>query len=441
MPETRKKISQPLTKKDVAKLVTAGERGRWLDERGLYLQVLGPKNSSWILRYERGTKIASKGNKAGQIVPNGHWMGLGSARDFDLHEARDRARNARQLLADGIDPLEQKRAVKRAAVIEQARQEARAVTFKQAAMAYFEAHEKKWKNDKHRDQFLSSLRLHAFDLIGALPVADIDKVLVLSVLNPIWPTIPETANRVRGRIETVLNYAGANGWRDPSVLNPARWRGFLDQLFMPKTKVKKPGHHKALNWRDMPQFMTDLRARPGVAAAALQFTILTAARTSEVTGARWEEIDLEAAVWTVPGERMKKGREHRVPLSKPAVALLRDARRVPQHGENPFVFVGPRKGGLSNMAMDAILRRMKVKDVATVHGMRSAFRDWADEETNFPRQIAELALAHVNKDKVEAAYLRTDLLTKRRKLMETWAQYCNRPSATPSQVVNFKRTA
>lgn len=398
-----------LTVKKVAKLT---ERGRYLDGHGLYLQVTGPNSRSWLFRY----------------VLNGkeRWLGLGSASVFSLDEARSRAQERRKLLADGIDPLEQKHAERRAKGLQRVKDEALAKTFEQAARDYFAAHEKRWKNQKHRDQFLSSLRIHAFPTIGRLPVGAIDKELVLKVIQPIWPTIPETANRVRGRIETVLNYAGAMGWRDATTLNPARWRGFLDTLFMPKTRVKPRTKFKALDWRQMPNFMASLRARQGVSARALEFTILTAARTSEVTGAQWDEIDLDAGIWTVPAARMKKGREHRVPLTSDAVTLL---RKLPREDGNGFVFIGPRNDGLSNMAMDAILRRMNLKDRATVHGMRSAFRDWAAETTSFPKAIIELSLAHMNKDKIEDAYLRTDLILKRRKLMEKWSAFCARPVA------------
>jgi integrase len=391
----------PLTVKGIAKLTA---RGRYLDERGLYLQVLSPTNQSWVYRYERAGKE--------------HWLGLGPVHAFRLEEARDRARKARQLLADGIDPLEAKRAERAARVLATAK----IMTFKEATQQYHAGHEKQWSNPKHRAQFLSTLVDYAYPHIGHLPVSTIDTGMVLKVLEPIWLIKTETAVRVRGRMEKVLDWATVRGNRVGD--NPARWRGHLDQVLPKPTKVTKPKHHQALPYGEMNDFMGRLAKRPGIAARALEFTISTAARTGEVIGAKWDEIDLTAKVWTVPASRMKGDRDnsHRIPLNDKAMAALRSLPR-----EAEFVFPGGSKGApISNMAMATVLRRMGRDDV-TVHGFRSAFRDWAGDEHNCPNHIVEMALAHVIGDKVEAAYRRSDLFDKRRRLMADWAAYCDRP--------------
>ena len=396
-----------LTVKRIEKLTA---RGRYLDERGLYLQVLSPTNRSWLLRYElRGRE---------------RWMGLGPLKDFGLEEAREEARKARKLIRERIDPIEDKRARHRQEDAESAKEAAQFKTFEQVAVEYFNHHELKWRNKKHRAQFLSTLRDYAYPHFGKLAVADVDKTLILKALKVIWTDKPETANRVRQRIEAVLNFASASGYRTGE--NPARWKGHLDQVLIGKAHLRTVKHHRALPFADLPTFMTALRGRDGTAARAVEFTILTAARTSEVTGARWDEIDFEEKVWIVPASRMKAKREHRVPLTEAAIALLNN---LPHENANPFVFIGPRKCGLSNMSMDMVLRRMKCKEAATVHGFRSTFRDWAAEVTSFPPDVAEAALAHVTGDQVERAYRRGDVLVKRRKLMEAWARFCDKPSA------------
>jgi integrase len=408
-----------LTLKEVAKLT---EIGRHFDEDGLYLQVRSADARSWILRY--------------MLDGRERWLGLGSARTFNLLEARQRARKARQLLADGIDPLDQKRALKQQNRADAARRDAALITFETAALRYFDQHNQKWKNEVHRKQFTSSMKQYVYPKIGKLTVGDIDKDAVLRVLDPIWKDKTETANRVRGRIETVLNFAAARGWRQGD--NPARWRGFLDQLLMAKSHLKEVKHHRTLPFADLPVFMAALRARDGVSPKAIEFTILTAARTSEVTGARWDEIDFEQKTWTVPKQRMKANREHRVPLTDAMIAAL---NKLPRENGNPFVFVGPRKGGLSNMAMDAVLRRMGYKDRATIHGFRSTFRDWASEISSFPGDVAEAALAHITGDKVELSYKRGDLLLKRRKLMEAWSGFCAKTPTEANNVRNLHTTA
>jgi integrase len=294
----------------------------------------------------------------------------------------------------------------------------KAVTFEEAATTYFDAHQAKWRNAKHRNQFISTLKEYVFPKLGKLAVADIDIGSVLSVLEPIWPTKTETASRVRSRIEAVLDWAAVRKLRTGD--NPARWKGNLQHVLPARARLAKPQHHAALPYAEIRAFMTALRMREGVAPRALEFSILTAARTGEVVGAQWDEIDLTARTWTVPGGRMKAGREHRVPLSDEAVEIL---KALPREKNNPYVSVGPRAGGLSNMAMAAVLRRMDRVDI-TVHGFRSTFRDWAAESTAYPNHVVEMALAHAVGNKVEAAYRRGDLLVKRQRLATDWAKFC-----------------
>jgi integrase len=401
-----------LTTKRIARLKKPGRYG---DGHGLYLQVASPTNRSWLLRYDR--------NGRGE-----RWMGLGPLHTIDLKEARERARRARQMLLDGFDPLDARKAQRTA----QALEAAKTITFEKAAQAYFDAHERSWKNAKHRAQFLSTLRTYAFPKIGNLPVAAIDTALVLRVIEPIWQEKTETANRTRGRIEAVLDWATVRGYRAGD--NPARWKGYIENVLPSRGAIQKRNHHAALPFDDLPEFMVALRQREGIAARALEFTILTAARTGEVIGATWDEIDLKAKVWKVPAGRIKGGREHRVPLSSAALELL---EALPREKNNPFVFIGPRKGGLSNMAMAMLLSRMGRDDI-TVHGFRSSFRDWAAERTAYPNHVVEMALAHVVGDKVEAAYRRGDLFEKRRRLMADWAKYCTAPAKAAANVVALR---
>ena len=390
-----------LTTKKVAGLT---EPGRYGDGHGLYLQVIGPSNRSWLLRYERGGRE--------------RWMGLGALHTFSLAEARDRARKARQLLADGIDPLDARKAERARIGLEAAR----FITFQEATRQYFDLHEGKWRNAKHRTQFLSSLTIYAFPVIGGLPVAAIDTGLVLKAIEPIWLTKTETASRVRGRIEAVLDWATVRGYRTGD--NPARWKGHLAEVLPARGQIAKTIHHPALPYADLPAFFAELRTREGMAAQALEFTILTAARTGEVIRAAWTEIDIAGKVWTVPAGRMKGGREHRVPLADRAVEILDG---LPREDGNDFVFIGARAGtAQSDMAMTTLLRRMGRGDI-TVHGFRSTFRDWAAERTNYANHVVEMALAHVIGDKVEAAYRRGDLFAKRARLMADWSHYCAGP--------------
>jgi integrase len=404
-----------LTKKRVDNLKAPG---RYFDEHGLYLQVMSPTNRSWILRYER------QGRE--------RWLGLGAVHTFDLKEARERARKARQQLADGIDPIDARN--KDRAV--QALEAARTITFEKAAQLYFDAHERQWRNAKHRAQFLSTLKAYAFPMIGRLPVAAIDTGQVLRVIEPIWHEKTETANRVRGRIESVLDWCTVRGYRTGD--NPARWRGHLSEALPARGKIQKVEHHSALKFDDLPEFLADLSKREGVAARALEFTILTAARTGETIGAVWDEVDLDAKVWTIPAGRMKSRKEHRAPLSDRALEIL---RALPRERGNSAVFIGAHKAALSNMAMASVIQRMGRDDI-TVHGFRSTFRDWCAERTNFPNHVVEQALAHAIGGAVERAYMRSDLFVKRTRLMTDWAKFATtKPAEASAKIVPLRKAS
>ncbi len=377
---------------------------------GLYLQVRG-NAASWILRIMVGGKRRD--------------IGLGGYPDVTLAAARENARATRAAVREGRDPVAERRA-KRHALLNR-------LTFTEAAKLLIDAKRPEWKNAKHADQWGSTLDTYAKPVIGAMPVEDIDTPHILRVLEPIWTTKTETAYRVRGRIESVLDWATAAKYRSGD--NPARWRGHLDKLLPKPSKVKKVRHHAALPYDALPEFLVALRAQEGIAARALEFAILTAARSGEIRGAKWSEIDTEAKVWTVPGDRMKAGREHRVPLSAPALALL---EVLPKFVGNDLVFVAPNGGQLSDMALSQVVRRMKVS--AVPHGFRSTFRDWTAERTNYPREVAEMALAHTIGDKVEAAYRRGDLFEKRKRMMSDWAKFATAPKASGEVVPIGKKS-
>jgi len=337
-------------------------------------------------------------------------MGLGSASNVPLAYAREKATDARRKVAQGLNPIDERK------------RDGGIPTFGQMADDVREALSAGFRNDKHKAQWKTTLETYAAPL-RAKPVDAIATDDVLSVLKPIWTDKAETASRLRGRIEKVLDAAKAKGFRHGE--NPARWRGHLDHLLPRPLKLTR-GHHAAMAYEDVAVFIGNLRERQAMAALALEFCILTAARSGEVLGLRWSEIDFEKKIWTVPAERMKAGRQHRVPLSGRALSILK-ALASSKHGE--FAFAGQRPNKpLSGMAMEMMLRRMKVDD-ATVHGFRSTFRDWAGNVSNFPREVTETALAHVIGDKAEQAYRRSDALEKRRKLMEAWASYCEAKSA------------
>jgi integrase len=352
-------------------------------------------------------------------------MGLGGFPEVSLAEARAQRDVAEQAVRAGRDPIEERAAARQV--------EAGKPTFGQIADALIEAKGPEWRNDKHRAQWKMTLEVYAAPL-RPRSVDEIDTEAVLGILQPIWKTKPETASRLRGRIEAVLDAARAKGQIPRNEANPARWRGHLDKLLPKRTKLSR-GHHAAMDYADVPGFIAELRMRDATAALCLEFTILTACRSGEALNSLWSEIDLDRKLWTIPAKRMKATREHRVPLSDRALAILENLAKA-KTGE--FVFGGQKAGKpLSAMAMEMVLRRMKVEGV-TVHGFRSAFRDWAGNETHFPRELAEAALAHVIGDKAEQAYRRGDALEKRRALMEAWANYCE-PSKIECNVSPFVR--
>jgi integrase len=395
-----------LTAIKVAAIVRAGKPGYHGDGGSLYLQISKYRTATWVFRYRTA---------AGRLRE----AGLGSVDTWTLAEARERARRFRQQRDEGKDPIEERRAERLKAKLEAVN----AMTFMACAEAYIAANRAAWKNAAHAAQWPSTLKTYVYPAMGDLPVQAVDVGLVMRVLEPIWTTKPETASRLRGRIESVLDWAKARGFREGE--NPARWRGHLENLLPKKSKVARVEHHAALPYREIGTFFADLRQQDGIAARGLEFAILTAARTGEVIGARWDEINLAEQLWTIPGNRMKSGREHRVPLAEPAVAILRQMAAI-RMGD--YVFPGQRAGQpLSQMALLMTLRRMGRGDL-TVHGFRSAFSDWCAEQTNFPSEVREMALAHVVGDKVEAAYRRGDLFEKRRQLSEAWSRYRGTPA-------------
>jgi integrase len=392
--------------------------------------VVGSKHAAaWILRYWSG----------GQE----RWLGLGPLSVIGLKKARELARQAREQLLGGVDPIDAKRAAKAARKASKAKE----MTFRAAAEAYYDQHGGKWTNAKHAGQFLGSLKEYTFDLIGATPIADVMTPVVLRVLRQqvaannsfpagaFWNVRPTTASRVRARIEAVIGWATVNGYRSGD--NPARWTNHLDKALPERGELARIKHHAAMPYAQVPTFMAALKEREGTAAKALQFLTLTATRTAEVLGAQWSEFDLEQAVWTIPAERMKARREHRVPLVPAAVDLLRS---LVTEEQNPFTFVGARTERLANDALGRVLRRMGYD--CTVHGLRSSFRDFCAERTNFSSEICEAALSHVTGSGVERAYKRTDLFDRRRKLMEEWSTFClTTPVETDAKVVVLRQAA
>jgi integrase len=372
---------------------------------GLYLCVSPSGSRSWIARVNVDGKRRE--------------MGLGSFPDISLSIAREKARAARSDTIMGIDPVANRKEARSARQALKATQK----TFADCAKAYIEAHSDSWRNAKHRAQWPSTFETYVYPTMGTVMVGEVTQAHVMAVLLPIWKTKTQTATRLRGRIEQVLAWATAAGFRQGE--NCARWTGLLDQLLPAPGKVSKPKHHPAVRVDDMPAFIKALRQHDGLSPKALEFAVLTAARSGEVRGATWAEIDLEAAVWTVPAERMKAGKEHRVPLNTQAIKLLEGMPRIEG---TELVFPAPRGGQLSDMALTALMRRMNFRDdagrVCVPHGFRSSFRDWVFERTDYPRDLAEAALAHALENKVEAAYRRGDALERRRAMMQAWANYC-----------------
>ena len=383
---------------------------------GLSLQISPTVSRSWVLRVKVGSKRRD--------------MGLGPYPGVTLAQAREKARQARELIDQGHDPiLDRQRAHSRLKA-----DQASAITFEAAARSFMDAKSPEWSNPKHAAQWTATLSTYAYPVIGQLHVADVKQAHVLQILEPIWVSKTETASRLRGRIENVLDWARARGFRSDD--NPARWRGHLDKLLSAPEKTTRIIHHPAVPVNDVAAFYAALKQKTGMSARALEFALLTAARSGEVRGATWAEIDLDAGLWIIPAERMKGRKEHRVPLSKPALQILRD---LPRLEGCEFVFPAPRAGALSDMALTAVMRRMGLAFVP--HGLRSTFRDWTAERTSFPRDLAEMALAHTVGNKVEAAYRRGDMLERRAAMMQTWADFLAAPAATVGTVVTLARRA
>ena len=420
----------PLNALKVSKAVyPTGRKGPALlsDGQGLNLQIMPGGSKSWTLRFMLNGKSRSMG-----LGPYGE-----GNNGVTLIKARELAAEARALVKRGIDPISQKASAIKIEKAAAALSLAQARTFKDVSIEYIKTHEAGWKNVKHRAQWLSTLETYAFPLIGDTPVSDIDADAVERVLKPMWQTINETATRLRGRIEVILDFAKAKGWRSGD--NPARWKESIKHRLPNISRIRRTEHHPALPWQLVPAFIEALQIKEGMAAYALQLCILTATRSGEVRGAVWSEFDLEKKIWTIPASKMKAGSEHRIPLSEPALTVLKKMMPFAE-GKDALVFPSLRKKAkLSDMALSALVRGMnEVKDGDTipwvandsrpivVHGFRSSFRDWCEEETSTPRAVSEAALAHSVESKVEAAYNRTDHFEKRRVLMDQWAKHCYR---------------
>jgi integrase len=396
-----------------AKVKSLKQPGDYLDGRGLYLQVRSESSKSWLLKFSMHKRARE--------------MGLGSAFDFTLADAREMRDTLRKQIKQGIDPIEQRKADDAA----RARERAKAITFKEACTRYITANRSGWKNIKHAAQWEATLKTYAYPVIGALPVQAIDTALVMKVLDPIWSTKSETASRVRGRIEAVIDTARARG--EYAGENPARWKGHLETLLPKRSKVSKVRNHPALPYAQLPAFMADLREREGIAASALEFQILTVARPGNALGARWSEFDRKAAVWTIAGDDMKGEKEHKVPLSAAAIAVLDRMEKI-RNGK--FVFYSPVSGRpLSDAATGAVLDRMNRHDIVP-HGFRSTFRDWAAER-GYPDAVAEAALAHTVSDAVVAAYKRTTFFELRKRMMNDWASFATSDPTRTADVLEF----
>jgi integrase len=395
-------MTRSLNRLTSLKVARAKRPGMYADGGSLYLRVAPGGSKQWIFRYAAST---------GRMRD----MSLGAVHTFSLAEARERATEARKLRADGIDPLDHKRA-QRAAL---RAADAKAMTFEQCARGFIKDNEAEWTNPKHRHEWETTLRKYVFPLLGSLPVEAIDTPLVLKVVKPLWERIPTTASRVLGRIQAVLGWATVHHYRSGD--NPARWQGHLEHALPALSKVAKAEHHAALPYPQVGAFVAKLRKDSSVGARCLEFITLTAARLGEAINAEWDEIDLANRVWVVPGSRMKADREHRVPLSGAALAVLKAMQAIRQ---SDYVFPGTRQGRPVGENTPVRLAKQAAGSNITVHGLRSTFRDWASERTSFSREVAEMALAHAIPNAVEAAYRRGDLFEKRRRLMEAWAKFC-----------------
>jgi integrase len=391
------------------------KRGKYPDGGGLYLILHKGGSRSWAFRYGR---------------QGGTWVGLGATHTVSLAEARERAKALRLQLADGIDPRAAKRGDQQAAQLVSAR----TVTFDECVNRYHEAHRAGWRNPRHIREWLASLRTHASPILGALPVADIDTGLICKVVEPLWNTKTATATRIRSRVEAVLDWAKVRGYRAGE--NPARWKGHLDHLLPVHRAVNGAKHHAALPYAELPTFMAQLRKRNSSPARCLEFLILTEARLEQACAAGWDEINLQERIWTIPGRRMKSGRDHRVALCRRAMDMLEGQRK--HHPDNAYVFPGAGGRGPQPTRQVWVICKRINRDI-TVHGFRSTFRDWAAEQTTYPREVAELALAHLVGSEVERAYMRSDLLQRRRALQEDWGSYCTSTPAEATSVVPLRR--
>jgi len=413
MPKKLSNALTPLTVKNA-------KPGRHADGGGLHLLVKESGARSWVYRFMLNGKSRDVG------------LGTAGTGGISLAGARD-ARDALRLkVKGGIDPLKERQREAAGALAAAQAAKAAGITFRAVAEGYIGANEGSWRNDKHRQQWKNTLATYVYPVIGDLPVAEVVTCHVLQILEPIWKVKAETANRLRGRVETILDAAKARGYRDGE--NPARWRGHIAQILPVRSRLTR-GHHKAMPYNEIPAFVGALHQREAVSALALDFTILTAARTGEVIGAKWAEVDLDKAIWTVPASRMKAGKEHRVPLSPRAIEILKSTQGL----RTEWLFPATKGGSMSGMAMSMLLRRMKV-DV-TVHGFRSSFRDWSAECTGYAHEVAEMALAHTIENKVERAYRRGDLFDKRRRLMDDWAAYCAMPATAVGNITPIRNTA
>lgn len=423
--EAKRKVNR-LSPMGVQKLKAPGY---FADGAGLYLQVSPSLTKSWIYRYTLNGRSRE--------------MGLGPLQTLGLAEARKRAAECRLLVLDGFDPIDARKIAKQKKQLE----DARSMTFAECAKKYIDSHRDRWKNPKHASQWENTLATYVNPVFGSLPVQDVDTTLVLRVLEPLWREKTETGSRVRGRIESVLSWATSRGLRVGE--NPARWRGHIETQFPKRSEVSEVRHQPALPYEQIGAFVAELRRREGVAALALEFGILTAVRSGEVRGAVWDEIDTSAAIWTIPAARMKMKAGHTVPLSPRAIEIIEQMKQV-KNGDYVFPAAGGKKP-LSDATLAAVIKRMngdaeppkwrdpKQNNAPVVpHGFRSTFRDWAGESTNFPREIAEKALAHAIGSKVESAYLRGDLFEKRRQLMNAWERFCNQPKQ-PAEVLPIRR--
>jgi integrase len=409
-------MARPLNRLTNLKVRSAKKPGMYADGGSLYLRVAEGGSKQWIFRYVVNGRLRD--------------MGIGPEHTLTLAEAREKARDARKLLLDDIDPIDSKRA--RKAALRAA--DARAMMFQQCAEGFIRDNAAEWKNVAHHRQWTSTLARYVYPVLGSLPVAAIDTPLVLKVVKPLWERVPETASRVRGRIEAILGWATVHHYRSGD--NPARWQGLLEHALPSRAKIAKTKHHAALPYAEIGTFMAKLRQNSSAAGRCLEFIALTAARLREATNATWAEIDLKNQVWVVPGARMKGGREHRVPLSDATLAVLKAMREMRQ---NDWIFPGTLNGRPVGASTVLDLVRQVAGADFTIHGFRSTFRDWASECTSFPREVCEAALAHAIPNAVEAAYRRGDLFDKRRKLMDAWAAYCAKVETDAGKVVALAR--